>query len=199
MEPDYYRVLCVDPSADRAGIETAYRRKAIKCHPDRGGCHRQMVLVNEAWEVLSNPDLRRAYDEARAMAADQAAKPATAPEPLPSQRQAPTAEPRWGIFEPLRIAIAQDFARANFRPGLRKWIGWSMAGDSVSGFALVSVGTVTGGLAIAKLLSMESAWMGAHPFAAFLFMGGGVVIGGELAVKLHQRLASSVFTLTEPL
>ncbi|NJR63308.1 MAG: J domain-containing protein [Cyanobacteria bacterium CRU_2_1] len=28
----------------------------MKCHPDRGGSHEQMVLLNEAWEILSDPE-----------------------------------------------------------------------------------------------------------------------------------------------
>jgi hypothetical protein len=101
------------------------------------------------------------------------------------------------MFEPLRQVIAQDFARAEFRPGLRKWIGWSMAGESVSGVAFVLVGTMTGGLTIAKMLSMESGWMGAHPFAAMAFMGAGTLIGGELAVKLHGWLTRRYFSLDQ--
>ena len=195
MDHDYYKVLGVPPSADLDSIKAAYRSKASRCHPDRGGSHNRMKLVNEAWEVLSNPDWRRTYDEERAAAKRPKAEPVTAPQTRHRQRQAPAAEPRWGVFEPLRTAIAQDFARAKFRPGLRKWIGWSMLGDSFSGMALPSVGALMGGVTVARLLSMESGWMGAHPFGALVFMGSGIVIGGELAVKLHQKLANGVFAL----
>lgn len=65
MDVDYYKVLGVDPEADIEVIKAAYRAKAAARHPDRGGSHRQMLLVNEAWGVLSNPNSRRAYDEMR--------------------------------------------------------------------------------------------------------------------------------------
>ena len=38
---------------------------AFRYHPDHGGNHRAMVLINEAWEILSDAKLRRNYDYAR--------------------------------------------------------------------------------------------------------------------------------------
>jgi curved DNA-binding protein CbpA len=198
MEHDYYQVLGVDPSADLDWIKTAYRHKASQCHPDRGGSHARMKLVNQAWEALSNPEVRLRYDQERA----NANRPIVEPTPAP-RTQAPSPasiNPKgWGILEPLRIAIARDFAQANFRPGLRKWIGWSMFGDSLSGMALPSIGTLIGGLAVAKLLSLDPTWFSVRPFSAMAFMGAGTLIGGELAVKLHKQLARGVFALAEPL
>lgn len=66
MEPDYYAILGIPPDANIETLKQAYRRRALECHPDRGGSHEQMVLVNEAWLILSNPTTRRHYDSARA-------------------------------------------------------------------------------------------------------------------------------------
>jgi curved DNA-binding protein CbpA len=52
MQHDYYQVLGVDLNASFETIRDAYRQRAMKCHPDRGGSHQQMVLINEAWEIL---------------------------------------------------------------------------------------------------------------------------------------------------
>ena len=60
---NYYQTLEAEPDAAFAEIKAAYRKKALLFHPDRGGSHAQMVRINEAWEVLSNPELRSQYDE----------------------------------------------------------------------------------------------------------------------------------------
>ena len=66
---DYYVVLGIS-QATLAEINRAYRAAAMKCHPDHGGSHEKMKLINEAWIVLSDPDRRREYDEIRTQKAD---------------------------------------------------------------------------------------------------------------------------------
>ncbi len=65
-EADLYRVLQVDPSADPEIIEAAYKRLALKYHPDhnRGdsGAEEHMKRINEAFRVLGKADLRADYD-----------------------------------------------------------------------------------------------------------------------------------------
>ncbi|HET6310834.1 MAG TPA: J domain-containing protein [Candidatus Nitrosotalea sp.] len=65
-DSDLYRVLQVDPSADPEVIEAAYRRLALKYHPDhnRGDARaeEQMKRINAAFRVLSRPDSRAEYD-----------------------------------------------------------------------------------------------------------------------------------------
>jgi len=67
-EVDYYKVLQVDPRAHPEVIKHAYRAlvRGAKAHPDLGGSHQQAVLLNRAYEVLSDPEKRREYDEFRA-------------------------------------------------------------------------------------------------------------------------------------
>ena len=38
------------------------RRAALEAHPDKGGSEAKMAVVNEAYEVLSNPELRQRFD-----------------------------------------------------------------------------------------------------------------------------------------
>jgi curved DNA-binding protein CbpA len=65
-DPNLYRVLQVDPSAEPEVIEAAYRRLALKYHPDRNlgdaQAEEQMKRINEAFRVLGKPDLRAHYD-----------------------------------------------------------------------------------------------------------------------------------------
>lgn len=58
----HYEVLGLDPGADDDIIKAAYRVTVKKLHPDRGGDPHQMALANHAYDVLSDPERRRAYD-----------------------------------------------------------------------------------------------------------------------------------------
>lgn len=65
---DYYKVLGVQPTDPEATIKQAYRRLARKYHPDvsrEPDAETHFKAINEAWEVLRDPDRRRAYDELR--------------------------------------------------------------------------------------------------------------------------------------
>ncbi|TDL18409.1 hypothetical protein BD410DRAFT_775048 [Rickenella mellea] len=59
---DYYKVLGVARDADERTIKKAYRRAAKTAHPDKGGTEAKMAAVNEAYEVLSKPELRQRFD-----------------------------------------------------------------------------------------------------------------------------------------
>lgn len=65
-DANLYRVLQVDPSAEPEVIEAAYRRLALKYHPDHNSgdasAEEQMKRINEAFRVLGKPDLRANYD-----------------------------------------------------------------------------------------------------------------------------------------
>lgn len=62
----YYDVLAVERTASDAEIKSAFRRQAMQCHPDRNpgdrDAERRFKEVNEAYEVLKDPDKRAAYD-----------------------------------------------------------------------------------------------------------------------------------------
>ncbi|EPQ59851.1 hypothetical protein GLOTRDRAFT_71540 [Gloeophyllum trabeum ATCC 11539] len=61
-QKDYYKVLGVARDADQKTIKKAYRKATMKAHPDKGGSEAKMAAVNEAYEVLSNPELRARFD-----------------------------------------------------------------------------------------------------------------------------------------
>lgn len=66
MSRDYYEVLGVDKGADDATIKKAYRKLAMKYHPDRNPDNKEaeekFKEIGEAYEVLSDADKRAAYD-----------------------------------------------------------------------------------------------------------------------------------------
>ncbi|HVM23440.1 MAG TPA: molecular chaperone DnaJ [Sphingomicrobium sp.] len=66
VEQDYYDLLGVPRGADDATIKAAYRRLAKEHHPDRkNGCkdsEARFKAINEAYDVLKDPQKRAAYD-----------------------------------------------------------------------------------------------------------------------------------------
>jgi curved DNA-binding protein CbpA len=63
---DYYKILGVSQYAKYREIKAAYRRLALKYHPDRNSSpfsENTIKIINAAFEVLSDRDKRRQYDE----------------------------------------------------------------------------------------------------------------------------------------
>lgn len=64
---DYYKILGVDRKATPDEIKKAYRKLALKYHPDKNPGNKeaenQFKLINEANEVLGDPEKRKKYDQ----------------------------------------------------------------------------------------------------------------------------------------
>ncbi|MFP4642600.1 MAG: DnaJ domain-containing protein, partial [Dehalococcoidia bacterium] len=68
--PDYYAILQVHPRAEKEVIDAAYRKLAVRYHPDVSHSPNtadRMKQINAAYEVLSDPVKRAEYDSKRGM------------------------------------------------------------------------------------------------------------------------------------
>lgn len=64
---DYYKTLGVERTATQEEIKKAYRKLAVKYHPDKNEgdkmAEEKFKEISEAYQVLGNPDSRKKYDE----------------------------------------------------------------------------------------------------------------------------------------
>ena len=64
---DYYKILGVERSATQDEIKKAYRKLAVKYHPDKNPddkvAEEKFKEISEAYQVIGNPDSRKKYDE----------------------------------------------------------------------------------------------------------------------------------------
>ena len=69
LPPDPYKTLQVDTEAEEEVIAAAYRRLALKYHPDTAGpeASPRMAAINAAWEILGDPVRRAMFDRERAV------------------------------------------------------------------------------------------------------------------------------------
>ena len=67
MKEDYYKTLGVSKDASSSEIKKAYRKMAIKYHPDKNpgdkSAEEKFKEAAEAYDVLSSPDKKQRYDQ----------------------------------------------------------------------------------------------------------------------------------------
>ena len=66
MGKDYYAILNLSKNANESDIKKAYRKLALKFHPDKNkdpGAEEKFKEISEAYEVLSDKEKRSVYDK----------------------------------------------------------------------------------------------------------------------------------------
>ena len=62
---DYFNILGVDANASDDEIKKSYKKLAMKHHPDRGGNQAEFQKIQEAYDVLTNPQKRAQWEQER--------------------------------------------------------------------------------------------------------------------------------------
>ena len=137
----HYEVLGVAETASREELRRAYLAQARRHHPDRqpDGSKRRaaearMRDVNQAWDVLGDPDRRRRYDEDRRVEkrAARAARPENAP------------DPDWVPFDDEDIDYSELIDDTPMRgTGVPRWLQVLPAGLLALGLLLVVAGFIS--------------------------------------------------------
>jgi curved DNA-binding protein len=82
---DYYHILGVDQSATSDEIKRAYRKLAVKYHPDHNpgdkSAEEKFKLISEAYAVLANQSKRAEFDQARTQGGAYRQRPEAGPDP----------------------------------------------------------------------------------------------------------------------
>ena len=110
-----YETLEVDKDADANAIKKAYRKLSRTHHPDKGGDEHKFKEINAAYEILSDPDKRAAYDKYGLEGVDDGGAAAHGGEDLFSmffghargKRGASSAGPRKGpsVNHPIKVSL----------------------------------------------------------------------------------------------
>jgi hypothetical protein len=98
---DYYEILQVHPSAEPEVIEAAFKKLAFKYFPDLNKdkvANKRMKDINEAHEIISNPEKRRRYHEAYVQRIGRPGNNSSTPPPL---RPKPEVQPKIIRFQDL--------------------------------------------------------------------------------------------------
>ena len=108
----YYEILGVPPNASPQELKAAHRRLLRQAHPDMGGSAALLDLINEAYDILGDPDRRAQYDSSlrndREDPASRARRSASAREPQASRESGQAAAEPGLPFDP-RPAIRELF------------------------------------------------------------------------------------------
>ncbi|KAG5187405.1 hypothetical protein JKP88DRAFT_161892 [Tribonema minus] len=130
--PDLYTILGVERDAEIVVIKKAYRKLALQHHPDKNGCPEKFKSISHAYEVLSDPEKRKLYDQF----GEDSFKPNFSPNPPPDVFQqffgggfpnssngfpgffataAAGGNATPDIFHPLRVTLDDIFRGKTFR------------------------------------------------------------------------------------
>jgi len=110
-----YDVLGVQPSADAADIRSKYRQAALRIHPDKGGSSEAFHLLTFAFEVLSCPFARAAYDK-------------NCKQPTPQHGDSPAQTPRPNKSTP--VSVSFNLKKAKFAATARRPSRWQASACS---------------------------------------------------------------------
>ena len=197
MLPDYYKTLKIPADADIETIKRAYRKRAFECHPDKGGSHEQMILINEAWMILSNPISRRNYDAARLHAENKEFVRKAEADARKSREQTEQYPKNWNEFEKWLDkainAVISDVKKAEYRETSLGSITFPTAGKSFTGWIFIISGGILGLLIFGLLLLGFTGGKYRHgtwvTLLCLIFISTGSLLGKTLHENVKEKLS----------
>ena len=167
---DYYKILGVPRDAKAEDIKKAYRRQARKFHPDvskETGAEEKFKDLNEANEVLGDPEKRSAYDQLGYYQPGQDFRP----------------PPNWG-GRGARSGGGADFAGTDFSDFFSQMFGGDMGGGGQPGSTHRRSRAAPRGQDVEATLtlSLEDAFLGCEKQIA---LPGRAQAGGQNSVKMR--------------
>lgn len=184
----YYEVLGVEADAPQEAVKAAYRRLSWQVHPDQGGSGALFRKVTEAYETLSDPTRRAAYDDSLRTPRGRSV-PEEPPEEAPGWVRVDDAAPGWGPDDtaPPRGWSPAPGADGNYpasRGGARSSISQVFAAHPAG--SLVGLGI---------LLIVVSGSLGSGGGTSVGFLGILVVLVGVVALLGSRRVVRSGWVL----
>jgi len=188
-DADLYAVLQVPPDATFARIVQAYRRLALQYHPDRGGDHRKMVQLNEAFYILSDPHKRSEYDRLRTSGAKPTPEwSATSAEVHQRAQDYPR---RWSDFQTWMEDLARDFRATQYAVSGVGWYSWPAA-NTLSGNVFAIVGGLVGLLFTLQMIDSAGGWAKAFGKSNFIGLTRAIaipiVVGAFAGAGIHKLI-----------
>lgn len=222
---DAYRELGVPPDASMEAIRQAYLALARRYHPDRAPVGRaaeyeeRMKRINQAYELLKNPDTRQLYDRLRAPAAVKGSlrHSATAAAPC-AQRNDPYVHMRAGYQQrlhrvqlstlglpPWARALAGVCAGLGLVVGFLLGLPFGIIGSIPGAMVGTVIGMVVGLFAVylcalglpTAILALVGWWLG-QTVGALVGALLGLGLGGWWVVRLWRRMRRHVRLHAEP-
>ena len=124
---DYYEVLGVEKNASDGEIKKAYRKLAMKYHPDQNpgdkAAEEKFKEVGEAYEILSDADKRSRYDQFGFAGVDPTMRPAVPAVPAATAAASPALTVSiWAVFSATSSAAVHPLrSAATAPPAARTW------------------------------------------------------------------------------
>lgn len=186
MGHDWYAILGVPADAAPAVIFAAYRRLARQHHPDYGGSHAQMVLLNNALEILRDPERRRKFDESRKATADAATKARYQETAAAAQAAAERYPTDWEGLQQFCEFMARDFEHTDYKSARFLWMPWPTAFNSLTGTGFIFGGGILGLIGAVQFFGKPPTSPGGTIQISPLLLMLGACLGAWAATFAHR-------------
>jgi curved DNA-binding protein CbpA len=187
--PNYYQVLRVSEFASIEEIKKAYRRESKRCHPDLGGSHDEMILVIEAWEILSDSSKRMEYDQARKSPKNKDAVSRNEVNRRNASKKSQNYPKKWKEFERYMEDLIKDVKNASYGYTYQKTFGiYPKVENSNTGAMFIIVGGILGIILLSPIFASSAS----TPKMFLMSIIVPAMLGSWLGMLTHQWIKGTI-------